>query len=145
MGECTLRARRSIRRIVAISALAVVLVPAFTEHDSFPISNYPMYAFTRGRTDRFQLVLGQTSSGTSYPLSLRVVADTDDPLIAESLVADAIRRGAADSLCRQIAQRVSDETVRVLVAEEDHDVIRQARREPSLTNRVVYAACERPP
>ena len=124
-----------------VTVVAVVLSPAVSGHDSFPVSTYPMYAFRRARTDRFQAVLGEASTGALRPLSLRVVADTDDPLIAEALVAQAIRSGTVGRLCEQIARRVGPEIERVLVVEEVHDVIERARRAPSLQDRVVHAAC----
>ena len=124
-----------------VTVLAVVLSPAVTGHDSFPLSSYPMYAFQRSRTDRFQAVLGESSTGEVKPLSLRLVADTDDPLIAEALVAQAIGSGTVARLCEQVAGRVGPGIERVLVVEEVHDVIERARRAPSLQDRVVHAAC----
>ena len=73
---------------------------------------------------------------------MRVVADTDDPLIAEALVANAIRTGAAGRLCDEVAQRAGTRFERLLVVEEVHDVIARAKRAPSLQQRVVHASCE---
>jgi hypothetical protein len=141
VGEAARRSWSIVRRLAAVAVLAAVLSPAITEHDSFPLSTYPMYAFRRGRLDTFQVVLGVDATGADRPLPLRVVANTDDPLIGESLVAQAIRAGSADRLCEQIAGRVDATTATVLVAEEVHDVIARARHKPSLTKRTVHAEC----
>jgi hypothetical protein len=133
-----------MRRLITPAVLAAVLLPAISGDDSFPISTYPMYAFARPRTDRFQTVLGETSSGEVGPLPIRVIADTDDPLIAAALVRGAIRNGDADQLCAQVAQRVRIGVSRVLVVEEVHDVVARAARSKSLQQRVVHAACEVP-
>lgn len=141
MGQSALRSRSIIGRLAAAAVLAAVLSPAITSRDSFPLSTYPMYAFRRARLDTFQVVLGIDATGADRPLSLRVVADTDDPLIGESLVAQAIRDGRADRLCEQVAHRVDAGVARVLVVEEVHDVVARARGEPSRTKRVVHAEC----
>ncbi|MEP6661176.1 MAG: hypothetical protein ABJD24_14770 [Acidimicrobiales bacterium] len=141
MGESARRSWGIVHRLAAVAVLAAVMSPAVTNHDSFPLSTYPMYAFRRGRLDTFQVVLGVDATGADHPLSLRVVANTDDPLIGESLVAQSIRAGRADRLCEQVALRVDAATAKVLVAEEVHDVIARARHKPSLTKRTVYAEC----
>jgi hypothetical protein len=69
--------------------------PRSERKDSFPISTYPMYAFRRASADRFQVVLDEDSAGAIRPLPMHQVADTNDPLIAESLIDQAIRAGSA--------------------------------------------------
>jgi molybdate-binding protein len=73
---------------------------------------------------------------------LSTIAGTDDPLIAESSVAEAIASGRADALCVQIARRASGVLVRIEVVEERHDVVARAKHESSLVDRQVKAACE---
>jgi hypothetical protein len=142
MGEPALQWWHVVRRLVTPVVVAVVLLPAVTGDDSFPVSTYPMYAFVRSRSERFATVLGESATGGSAPLPIRVVADTDDPLIAAALVRTAIRNGSADQLCEQVAARVGDEVERVLVVEEVHDVVARAAGAPSLKERVVHATCE---
>ena len=86
VGESARRSWSIVRRLAAVAVLAAVLSPAITNHDSFPLSTYPMYAFRRGRLDTFQVVLGVDAAGADRPLSLWVVANTDDPLIGEILL-----------------------------------------------------------
>ena len=136
VGESARRSWSIVRRLAAVAVLAAVLSPAITNHDSFPLSTYPMYAFRRGRLDTFQVVLGVDATGADRPLSLRVVANTDDPLIGESLVAQAFAP-AGPTACASRSPRVDASTTKVLVVEEVHDVIARAQGEPSLTKRVV--------
>lgn len=120
---------------------AVVLIPALTGRDSFPISTYPMYAFRRGPVERFPAVLGIDAGGAMRPLPIDLVADSNDPLIAEALIEQAIRSGAAIQLCEQVADRLPPEMVRVLVVEEVHDVVDRLQGRASLRERVVHAEC----
>ena len=110
-------------------------------HDSFPLSTYPMYAETRGDAVSISTAVGVDASGARRRLSLRAIADTDDPLIAESAVDDAVRRGEADALCAEIAARVADGIERVEVVAERHDVVARAAGRPSLLARSVRATC----
>jgi hypothetical protein len=145
MGERAQNVRRLMRRLVTIVVLAVVLLPAVSGDDSFPMSSYPMYAFSRSRTERFYTVLGEAPTGELTPLPIRVVADTDDPLIAAAVVRIAINDGSSLRLCRQISTRVGDGIDRLLVVEEVHDVIRRAMSGAATPEeRVVHATCEVP-
>jgi hypothetical protein len=120
---------------------AVLIIPAVSGKDSFPISTYPMYAFRRASADRFQAVLGEDSAGAIRPLPMHQVADTSDPLIAESLIDQAIRAGSAMRLCERIALHINADIDRVLVVEEVHNVINKLRGVASLQERVVHANC----
>ena len=144
VGDQALQQPRVLRRLTTVAVLVVVLWPAVAGRDSFPVSSYPMYAFERARTDRFETVVGESSAGDLVPLSIRVIANTDDPLIAEALVANSIRTGTSDQLCAQVAQRVGPGIARVLVVEEVHDVVQRAQDSSSVQERVVRATCEVP-
>jgi hypothetical protein len=144
MDEHFVRLRRSMRRLAMIFVPVVLMTPALNGKDSFPISDYPMYAFRRASTDRFQAVLGETSTGAIRPLPMSLVADTNDTLIAESLIAQAIRDGSAMRLCERVASRVGADIQRVLVVEEIHDVVNRLRGRTSLEERNVHAACALP-
>ncbi len=129
-------------RLVAAGLLAAVLSPLLTNHDSFPLSTYPMYAGVAPRLDHFLTVVGIDHAGTVHRLSLSTIARTDDPLIAESLVAQAVRTGRADALCAEVAGRVSSESASVEVVDELHDVVARAQGKSSLRERTVLASCE---
>ena len=100
-----------------------------------------MYAETRGEAVSISTAVGVDGAGGRRRLSLRTIAETDDPLIAESAVDDAIRRGEAHALCAEIAARVPDGIERVEVVAERHDVVARAAGRPSLLDRSVLAVC----
>jgi hypothetical protein len=129
------------RRVVAGAVLLAVAWPVVRSHDSFPLSTYPMYAETRGKDVSISTAVGVDGSGSRRRLSLRAIAQTDDPLIAESAVDDALQRGAADALCAEIASRVPEGIEQVEIVAERHDVVARAAGRPSLLDRSVRASC----
>jgi hypothetical protein len=129
------------RRGVVVAALAGVVSPAARDRDSFPLSTQPMYADDQPRAVGFAFAVGYDALGVRRRLSLAAIARTDDALIAQSAVRDAIAGGRADVLCAEIATRVPDRIVRVEVVEEVHDVIAWAARRPSVVERAVRAGC----
>ncbi len=103
--------------MITLSALLAVLSPAVTGRDSFPLSTYPMYAHHRGETAIFRTAEGLDESGELHRLSLRLIADSDDPLVAQGLLIDTIRRGDGAALCTEIARRVGGHEVRIVRVE----------------------------
>src|SRR5262245_48825437 len=93
-------------RIVAVGFIVGVISPAIFDGDSFPLSNYPMYADRATRFATLSTAVGVDGAGAVHRLSLGVIAASDDPLIAESFLEGAIRAGRAGALCAQIAGRV---------------------------------------
>jgi hypothetical protein len=137
--------RWSRRRLVAVVAGIVVLIsPALRDHDSFPLSTYPIYATARPREATFVTAHGQGADGSAHRLSIDVIARTDDPLIAASRVDDAVAAGGADELCAQIAARAPGDLVAVVVVRERHDVVDGARGEESLLHSEELARCTVP-
>ncbi len=130
-----------IRRAVTVAVLAAVVSPALRDHDSFPLSTYPMYAGTSGRVVSIATALGVDRAGAVHYLPLRAVADTDDPLIAESTVRQAINAHQTDALCADIAARTRDPMVTIEVVDERHDVVARAAGNESLLGRSVHARC----
>jgi hypothetical protein len=132
----------SRRRAAAVVVGIVVLIsPSLRNHDSFPLSTYPIYASARPREATFVTAHGQGADGSSRRLSIGVIARTDDPLIAASRVADAVEAGRADELCAEIAARAPSEVEAVVVVRELHDVVDGARGEDSLLHREQLARC----
>ena len=121
--------------------LIAVLSPLITSRDSFPLSTYPMYAGVGPRLDHFLTVVGVDTAGTAHTLSLATIARTDDPLIAESLLDQAVRGGRADALCAEVAGRLGADAASVEVVDELHDVVAQAQGKASLRQRAVVASC----
>jgi hypothetical protein len=137
----TRRARHLGRRLLAAAAILAVVSPTIREHDSFPLSTYPVYASVRPRSATFATAFGENADGSEHRLAMSVIAATDDPLIAAGRVADAVADGRAGELCRQIARRVPAGVVAVVVTTEVHDVVEAARGRHSLLSRTVHARC----
>jgi hypothetical protein len=131
---------------VTLLVLVAVVSPALRDHDSFPLSTYPMYAGTRPDTVSLATAAGIDATGERTRLSLRAIARTDDPLIGQATVERAIDGGSASTLalCREVAGRVPDGVVRVEVVTERHDVVALAAGRDSLVDRTVHATCEVP-
>jgi hypothetical protein len=135
----------SRRRLLAVVVGTVVLIaPALRDHDSFPLSTYPIYASARPREATFVTAQGQGADGSAHRLSIDVIARTDDPLIAASRVADAVAAGRADELCAEIASRAPTDVVAVAIVRERHDVVDGARGKESLLQREQLARCAVP-
>lgn len=130
--------RRGLATVVVVAA---VVSPALRDHDSFPLSTYPVYASTRASTVTLSTVIGFDADGDVRRLSPQLIARTDDPLIAESLVDDAIAADGGDALCAEVAARVPADVVAVEVVEEHHDVAARGRGE-TLLERVTRARCQ---
>jgi hypothetical protein len=129
------------RRTLTLGVIAALVSPVLRDRDSFPLSTYPMYAGATPRMIGFATAVGYDADGRSQRLSLSVIARTDDALIAQAAVRNAIALGRADAYCREIAGRAGRAIVRIEVVEERHDVIAWADRRPSLAERAVRADC----
>ncbi|MET0663604.1 MAG: hypothetical protein ABWZ42_10780 [Ilumatobacteraceae bacterium] len=138
------RASRSIWGWVTVVVVALMVAPVVFDHDSHPLSTYPMYSSARGREVTLPAALALTDQGTAERLSLGVIGASSDPLIVAGELRTAIRNGRAVERCAEIAARVDDPAVdAVAVVMERHDVIAQVEGEPSLRARTVYATCAR--
>ena len=121
---------------------AAVVAPALRNRDSFPLSTYPVYASARSSAVTLSTAVGIDTGGRPVRLSLDVIAQSDDPLIAESLVDDAIAEGRAGELCRAIAERAPDDVTAIEVVEERHDIVARTVGRASLLQRTVHARCD---
>lgn len=139
---------RRLRRLVTVVVIAAVLSPAVRDRDSFPLSTYPMYATARGATIEVSTVVGAGRTGAVHRLSLRVIAATDDPLVAESAVDRAIAAGDAAGLCAEVASRVGTNDGRTFdelaVVTEELGVDDYAAGRPALVRRTEHARCPVP-
>ena len=130
------------------AVVGALVAPVMLDRDSFPLSTYPMYSRVRG--DEVTLVTAQAvdAEGTTSTLTLRVIGDSDDPLIVAGELRTALRDGRAEDRCVEIADRARTwaglpvDVVAVEVVTERHDVVAQVRGESSLTDRTVHARCE---
>lgn len=122
---------RTVRRVVTVAMLAALSLPLFAVGDGVPLSSYPMYASPRAEVVEFVVVSGLDQRDEAVALSTVLIADTNDPLVAESYLRREIAGGRADTLCREVARRIElsglDEVVRVAVRTEEHSVVDRAR------------------
>ncbi len=130
------------RRFVTLLIVAAMLWPLVSNEDGLPLSTYPMYSGTRAETLAIVTASGVTSDGVSIRLSTPQIAQTRDPLIAQSFLNDAVERGATDVVCREIASRVDGQVVSVEIAREVHNVVAYVRDRDSLVERTRLAVCE---
>ncbi len=125
-----------------------LFVPVVRDQDSFPLSTQPMYATARDRIEWLPSARGvDGETGGELRLPMAIVAATDDPLIAESRLEQAIRLDRANELCVDIAGRValarelrSIDTVEILTERLDLVDFVAAGTEP--LERRVHARCE---
>ncbi|MDH4168245.1 MAG: hypothetical protein OEW42_01520 [Acidimicrobiia bacterium] len=132
---------RAGRRVLTVVVVLVLALPVIRDHDSFPLSTYPMYAHNRDRVAAIATVVGIGSSGQVQRLGLTTIADSDDPLEAASFVLLEIRAGRADALCAAVASRVDPALAGVEVVTETHDLVALVRGQASLQERAVHATC----
>jgi len=130
------------RRLVTAVVLLAVVSPVLRDRDSFPLSTYPMYASTRPDVVAFPTVVGREADGRRVRLSLQAIARTDDALIGQARVDQAIDEGRAGALCADVAGRVPEAVTRIEVVTERHDVVHLVGGHGSLVDRAVHATCE---
>lgn len=132
-------------RVVIGVVLVAVLLPAARNRDSFPLSTYPMYAHTRDATVTMPAAIGVDAAGGARRLSMATIARTDDPLIATSVLRNAIGSGAAEALCAEIALRAPVGIRQVEIVEERVDLVEAAAGaglDEIGSGRTVHARCE---
>jgi hypothetical protein len=132
--------QRWARRLVTLALLCALFLPVLRDRDGLPLSTYPMYASARSNIVSFVTVRAFTASGEAEQLSMFTIARTRDPLIAESFLADSVRRGDADELCAEVALRADDPVTRIEVATERFDVAGRSSGDPPF-DRIVHATC----
>ena len=131
-------------RILVTSLIGLaMLAPVVRDHDSFPLSTYPMYSRLRSREVSFATAQGIDAAGDTHPLTMRIIGASDDPLIVVGELRTAISNGRSGERCAQIAKRIeTSDLVAVEVVTERHDVIDQVDGAPSLIDRTVHARCD---
>jgi hypothetical protein len=128
----------------AISVLAVgaVTVPGVTDRDSFPLSNYPMFSYDRGRVADIDTAVGVDRAGRSVRLSPEVIAGGGEVILAAETVSKSVQRGDTDALCREIAARADGrDLLSIQIVTERHDVIRWFEGHEEPLGVVVHASC----
>jgi hypothetical protein len=139
-----------VQRIRAWTALAVVVVvvgvvPLALRRDSYPLSDYPMFARPRGTAEWVATAVAVLPGAEVRRLSPDLIAGTDEVILAGAAVGRAIREGTADVLCEEIASRVAQngppgaEVVEVVL--EQFDAVRWFQGERTPIDRSVQARC----
>ena len=139
--------RRLAAIVVSVVTAIVVVQPAFRDppRDSFPLSNYPMFAQELGTVANANTVVGVTAAGDERKLSPRLIASTDEVIQAEGFVYSQLSSGNAEGLCRDVAARVADRgpddvvSIEVVTRRQDAVAYWQGDRNAELT---VHARCE---
>jgi len=101
-----------------------------------------MYAAPRAPEIGFVVATGLDATGGEVELDTQTIADTNDPLIAESWLRAALDAGRLASACDEIAGRVEDDAaVKVQIRREIHDVSERVRGGESVVRASVEASC----
>lgn len=132
------------RRLVVMVVVAALLVPMVLDRDDFPLSTYPMYANSRGAVVSIVTATGVDAAGDPVTLSLAEIGNSDDPLIVQSLLRQAVRDGPSqtDALCSRIADRAAaGGSAQISIVTETHNVVDHAAGRPSRIERQVHTSC----
>ena len=117
---------RLTARIAGSLLMAVVILsPVLREptDDTYPLSTYPMFASDRGAQHAIATVVEIDVDGTALRLSPRLIAGTDEVILASVTVKRSVAQGESDLLCAEIANRLGPgRTVEVRV--ETVDVVK---------------------
>ena len=129
------------RRLATGLVVLAMLSPLARNADDLPLSTYPMYAGARSNTLSLVTVSGLTADGERSSLSMPEIAETRDPLIAQSFLNDAVATQSTNTICREIAARVGTEIFFVEISRERHDITKYSSGSESLTERQRLAIC----
>lgn len=116
-----------------------------TPSDGFPLSDYPMFARRRPAVASFNTAVLVAQDGSERRLSPRAIGGTDQAVQAVATVNQAIRTGATDALCVEIAARLEGREGTVEVVTVRYDTIGWFRGDREPVDRVVHAGCRTPP
>ena len=132
--------RWTIRLIPAVAAV-VVLAPLIREptSDTYPLSTYPMFATDRGHIHSIASAVERTSDGFAR-LSPKLIAGTDEAVLASVTVKQAIRLGEAEILCEEILERLGSGR-QVEVRTETLDVVALSVEGSTDSTVTVHATC----
>lgn len=108
--------------------------------DSFPVTDYTMFAHRRPAVSRFDIAVLVDADGVEHALDPAAVGGTDQPVQAVETVLQAIRTGRTHELCAEIAAGVERPgTIEVVSVRYDAPAWFRGDREPR--ERTVHAAC----
>jgi len=133
--------------LVGVVAVAATLLPLLRSeaHDSFPLSNYPMFTSDQPAVTPFVRAIGVTATGDEEVLPPELAGGTVEVIHANRTLGRAVREGRAAEMCAEIAARVQrsrPDVARVLVVTERYDAVDALRADrPTAVSRAVHADC----
>lgn len=136
--------RRQVIAMAAVALVAALVWPATADRDSFPLSNYPMFAAARPAETTFRTAVGVDASGDVVRLSPRQIGGTDQVIQAAATIRRAIENGTADEVCAEIARRHDGAAVTVEIVTERYDTIAWFDGDTEPIERRVHARCRVP-
>lgn len=112
---------------VALAALSVIaigllFIPLATGVDDFPLSTQPMFAAAREQQVEFVTARAVDPDGQIVGLTMNQLARTDDPLVAERVLARAVEEDSLAALCTDITRRLSGQIDAVEVISVTYDL-----------------------
>jgi hypothetical protein len=135
--------RRGLGYAVLVVVVAALSWPVVRDHDSFPLSTYPMFSDPLPRELWLTAAVGVEADGSVRRLSPAAIAGGQEPIHAVAVLDHAIEAGTADELCTEIVDRLqqTDGLVAVEIVTERHDVVGwfEGNTEPMARN--VFARC----
>ena len=133
--------RRWTIRLLPVFAALLVLSPLLRDptSDTYPLSTYPMFATDRGNVHTIATAVERTDDGF-VRLSPKLIAGTDEAVLASVTVTRAVRLGEADILCEEILERVGSDR-QIEVRTETLDVVVLSVEGSSDSTVTVHARC----
>ncbi len=110
-------------------------------NDTYPLSTYPMFATDRGADHTIATAVSIDALGEVSRLSPKLIAGTDEVVLAAVTVARAVARGEADELCAEILDRI-DRPAHIVIRSETLDVVAHVVDGVEPTRIEVHAECE---
>ncbi|MCY3850757.1 MAG: hypothetical protein OXF75_08160 [Acidimicrobiaceae bacterium] len=133
--------RRWSIRLLPVFAALLVLSPLLRDpaSDTYPLSTYPMFATDRGNVHRIATAVERTDDGF-VRLSPKLIAGTDEAVLASVTVTRAVRLGEADILCEEILERLGADR-QIEVRTETLDVVVLSVEGSADSTVTVHARC----
>ncbi len=133
--------RRWTIRLLPVLAAGLVLLPLLRDptSDTYPFSTYPMFATDRGQIHSIATAVERTNDDFAR-LSPKLIAGTDEAVLASVTVKQAVRLGEAEILCEEILERLGPGR-QVEVRTETLDVVELSVEGSTDSTVTVYATC----
>lgn len=134
-----------VRRLAPVVAAAIVLSPLLRspDSDSYPLSTYPMFSSDRGREAAIATAVGIDPDGVVSRLGPEAISGTDEVILAAATVGAAVRDDQAESLCEEIARRLSGSSyLTVVVRTEVIDVVDHLAHDAAPLEVHEHATCD---